>query len=92
MPQDTDLTVVVRSSFEQELNRVVHVGAVVDVLRRPLVVDVRSHLNEFALGEIAPTYILVGKDVACLFKLVGGAQSLFVLIGLHKAQRYTVCD
>jgi hypothetical protein len=48
-PPNAGVAVVVGHILEEPINGVVEIGAVVDVLVRPLEVEVRSHFDELAL-------------------------------------------
>ena len=68
-----------RSCIEP-LDGVLGVAAFVDVCGLGLVGQVRPHVDEFALRQVPPAYVLVGENVALLDKQRRGAQLAAVLV------------
>ena len=71
---DADASVVVGDVVDQPIDGVVHVRARIDIGGRFLLVEVRGHLDEFALGLEAPAHVLVDEDVARLVEILGGSE------------------
>ncbi len=79
-PPHADLAVVVRHVREQAVDRVVGVGALVDVLRSRLLLDVRSHVDEDAFREVAAAHVLVDDDEAVAHREFGRTDGLLRLV------------
>ena len=71
---DADAAVVVGHVLQQPLDRVVGVGALVDVGVRLRLVDVRPHLDEIAFRQITPADVLKHEDVAGLVERLRRSQ------------------
>ena len=56
--------------LQQELDRVVRVRGIVHILRPLLVIDVRTHLDEFALAHPPSAHVLVHEDVSALLEFL----------------------
>ena len=76
-----DATVVVRDVLDQPVDRVVGVGAFVDVLGAVLDVDVRRHVLEVALRHEPPARVLVDEDETVVAEPRRGTEPGRVLVG-----------
>src|SRR5690349_9732027 len=63
-PIDAYLAVVVRHVFQQPFDRVVGVGALINIFRRVGPIELRRHIDEASLGLITPADILEYEDVS----------------------------
>src|SRR5581483_1326565 len=79
-PPDSGFAVVVGNVFQQPVNAVIGVTAVVDVFVGFLLVDVRPHLGEGSFRHVSATHVLKHKDVAGFVELKRGTKLLTVLI------------
>ena len=71
---DSGVAVVVRHILEQPVDGVVEIAAVVNILLRLLVVDVRTHFDELALRHVAAAHVLKNEDVSRLVEVGRGAE------------------
>jgi hypothetical protein len=81
-PPHSDASVVARNGFEQPLDGVVGVAALVHVLGGTLRRPERTQDLELALGAELPADILEDEDVAVAIELLGGAKYAPVLVRL----------
>ncbi len=86
-----DATVVVRDVLDQPVDRVVGVGAFVDVLCAVLDVDVRRHVLEVALRHEAPARVLVDEDEAVVAEPLRWVRVAPDTGRRRRARRCTVC-
>src|SRR5262245_10622108 len=75
-----NLAVVIRQIFYKTVNRIVGVGALVNILGRTLHGFVRRHVDELALTHIPPSYILIHEYVFALRQPPIRAQILLILV------------
>ena len=71
---DPGISIVVGHILEKPIDGVVKVAAIVDVLIRLLVVDVRTHLDELAFRHVSPADVLKNKDVSRLVEIGRGPE------------------
>src|SRR5262249_5825537 len=79
-PHHACTTVVARYVLDQPVDRIPRVGALVDILRTALLIDMRPHVRKLPLRHESPAHVLVNEDVPFVRKLRSRTDGIRIVV------------